>query len=255
MSSAATLAAHGVPPGNSVIVTGGASGIGRQLVLDLLAEGVPVGALDRDEALLAKLREAVPPGARLATQGASVADLSAVTAAFARFEAELGPIWAVVACAGVVRDKTMLKLTEEEWRTVLDVNLTGTFFAFRAGAERMKERKRGRLVAFSSIVGLRGGFGQANYAASKAGILGLVKTAAKELGRYGITVNALAPGFVRTPMTAAYGDVLEEASKQMSPLGKVAEPEDLAAVVRFLLSPAAGHITGVVLRVDGGQAI
>lgn len=243
----------GIPAGRSVVVTGGASGIGKALVAQLLAEGVPVGALDRDEGALAKLRTE-QAGKKLSTAAANVADLPSVEAAFGKFESELGPIWGVVACAGIVRDKTMLKMTEEEWRAVVDVNLTGTFFAFRAGASRMKERG-GRLVAFSSIVGLRGGFGQANYAASKAGVLGLVKTAAKELGRHGITVNAIAPGFVRTPMTAAYGDVLEEASKQMSPLGKVAEPEDIAGAVRFFLSPAGGHITGVVLRVDGGQAI
>jgi NAD(P)-dependent dehydrogenase (short-subunit alcohol dehydrogenase family) len=255
MSPEPYRAPTGVPRGRSVAVTGAASGIGRQLVLDLLGEGVPVGAFDRDEALLGKLREAAPPGAKLLTHAGSVSDLAAVEAGFGRFERELGPLWGVVACAGIVRDKTMLKMTEEEWRVVLDVNLTGTYFAFRAGAARIKEQKGGRLVAFSSIVGLRGGFGQANYAASKAGVLGLVKTAAKELGRHGITVNALAPGYVRTPMTAAYGDVLEEASKQMSPLAKVAEPQDISGVVRFLLSPAAGHITGVVLRVDAGQAI
>lgn len=254
MSPAGPPAGATWPPDRPVFVTGGASGIGRALVQLLRHEGVAVGALDRDEGALRTLAQESGPGT-LATEAVSVADGPAMEAAFDRLTQHLGVPWGVVACAGIVRDRTLLKLTDDEWRSVLEVNLTGTFFAFRAGAARMRERQGGRLVAVSSIVGLRGGFGQANYAASKAGVLGLVKSAARELGKFGITVNAIAPGYVRTPMTAAYGSTLEEASRQMSPLGRVAEPEEVARVLRFLLSPDAGHLTGVVLRVDGGQAL
>lgn len=236
------------------MVTGGASGIGRAVVDLLAAEGVPVGVLDRDEAALQRTGRELGK-ARHLTAAVNVAQLAEVEKAVGRCADELGPIWGLVTCAGIVRDRTLLKLTEEEWRTVLDVNLTGTFFALRAAAARMKDLHGGRIVAISSIVGLRGGFGQANYAASKAGVVGLVMAAARELGRFGITVNAIAPGFVRTPMTAQYGEALEEASKAESPLGTVSDPVDVARSVRHFLAPASAHLTGTVLRVDGGQAI
>ena len=242
------------PPRRSVIVTGGASGIGHAVVRLLRAVGVPVGVLDRDRSALDRLEQETGRG-RVLTASVSVADGRQVEEAVERFARELGAPWGLVTCAGIVRDRTLLKLTDEEWRDVLEVNLTGTFFPLRATARWMKENKGGRIVALSSIVGLRGGFGQANYAASKAGVVGLVMTAARELGRHGITVNAIAPGFVRTPMTAQYGEVLEEASKAESPLGTVSEPEDVARSILQLLAPAAAHITGTVLRVDGGQAI
>lgn len=250
------LARHllGTPAGRPVLVTGGASGIGRAVVASLLADGVPVGALDQDAGALERLAQE-HPGAPLRTAAASVTDGGAVEAAMARLTDGLPPLWGVVTCAGIVRDKTLLKMTDEDWRLVLEVNLTGTFFVFRAAAHRFKAHPGGRLVAISSIVGLRGGFGQTNYAASKAGVIALVKSAARELGRYAVTVNAIAPGFVRTPMTKAYGDTLEEMCKAESPLGTVSEPSDIAASVRYLLSEGAGHITGDVLRVDGGQAI
>ncbi len=243
-----------LPTDRSIVVTGGASGIGLAVTTLLLSEGVPVAVLDRDASALARLRDA-HPGARLLAQEVSVTDAAAVDRAVERAAKELAPLWGVVTCAGIVRDRTILKMTEEDWRAVLDVNLSGTFFALRAGALRMKELGGGRMVAIASIVGLRGGFGQANYAASKAGVVAVVETAAREFGKHGITVNAIAPGFVRTPMTAKYGETLEEACKAESPLGTVCEPEDIARSVRYLLSPEAGHITGVVLRVDGGQAI
>lgn len=243
-----------LPTDRSIVVTGGASGIGLAVTNLLLSEGVPVAVLDRDASALARLRDA-HPGARLLTQEVSVTDAAAVDRAVERAAKELASLWGVVTCAGIVRDRTILKMTEEDWRAVLDVNLSGTFFALRAGALRMKELGGGRMVAIASIVGLRGGFGQANYAASKAGVVAVVETAAREFGKHGITVNAIAPGFVRTPMTAKYGETLEEACKAESPLGTVCEPEDIARSVRYLLSPEAGHITGVVLRVDGGQAI
>ncbi|MDE1820515.1 MAG: SDR family oxidoreductase [Euryarchaeota archaeon] len=245
-----------LPSGRCIIVTGGASGIGLAVTRLLLSEGAAVAVLDRDAAALTHLRQGAD-GAKVLAQEVSVADPPAVDRAVDRATKELGPPWGVVTCAGIVRDKTLLKLTDDDWRSVLDVNLSGTFYAMRAAALRMKEPKGlgGRMVAIASIVGLRGGFGQANYAASKAGVVALVQTAAKELGRFGITVNAIAPGFVRTPMTAQYGETLEEACKAESPMGTVCEPEDIARSVRYLLSPEAGHITGVVLRVDGGQAI
>ncbi len=243
-----------LPPNKAIIVTGGASGIGLAVTQLLLSEGASVAVLDRDEAALGRLAATQTPG-RVHTQSVNVADPKAVESAVDRAAKELGPLWGLVTCAGIVRDKTLLKMSDEDWRAVVDVNLSGTFYALRSAAHRLKDQKEGRIVAIASIVGLRGGFGQANYAASKAGVIGLVETAARELGRFGITVNAIAPGFVRTPMTAAYGETLEEACKAESPMGTVCEPSDIARTVRYLLAPEASHITGVVLRVDGGQAI
>lgn len=244
------------PLSGAIIVTGGASGIGLALSRLLLETGVPVIRFDRDEAALAASRALLPPGAPVTDRSGSVTETKTVEALVRDAAARAEGLRGAACCAGIVRDRTMVKMTDEEWDAVLDVNLKGTFLVFRAVGRALKEAGRpGTLLAVSSIVGLRGGFGQVNYAASKAGLLGLVKSAAKELGPAGIRVNAVAPGYVRTPMTAALGEFLEDASKEQSSLKRVADPDDVARVMAFLLSDAARHVTGTCLPVDAGQVL
>jgi acetoacetyl-CoA reductase/3-oxoacyl-[acyl-carrier protein] reductase len=159
----------------------------------------------------------------------------------------------VVNNAGITDDAVIWKMSAEAWRRVIEVNLTGSFLVLRAAVPAMRRSGWGRIVQIASINGERGKAGQANYAASKAGLIALTKTAARELGPKGITVNAVAPGFIETPMTARLPDEVRRRAVDESALGRTGRPEDVAAVVVFLCSEAAGHITGQVIRVDGGQ--
>lgn len=238
MSGAAGLA------GRTAVVTGGASGIGAALVARLCAAGVKVASID--------VRPA--PGALLSVE-TDVGDPAAVHAAVQRISAELGAPTLAVHCAGITRDGMLWKLDPEDWDAVLRVNLAGAWHLVRAVVPHLRAAGGGSVVLVGSINGARGKIGQSAYAASKAGLVGLAKTAARELGRFGVRVNVVAPGFVVTPMTDALADEFRAKAIAETTLGRVAEPEDIAGAIEFLLSPAARHITGHVLNVDGGQDI
>jgi 3-oxoacyl-[acyl-carrier protein] reductase len=235
-----TAAGH---EGRTALVTGGARGIGRGIAERLARRGAQVEVFDR---------EAGVPGDGLRFHVVDITDGKAVTAAVAALPA---PPLLLVNNAGITRDRSLLKMTDDEWDAVIDVNLTGAFHVLRAVAPGMVAAGFGRIVNVVSINGLRGKFGQANYAASKAGLVGLTKTAARELGPKGVTVNAVAPGMVLTEMALALAAEFRQKALDESVLKQLPEVEDIANAVLFLLSDAARMITGEVLRVDAGQYI
>jgi len=243
--------------GQSVLVTGAGRGIGAAIARELAREGsdvalVDLGAFDEAERLAAELRAL---GRQAVALRADVSDFAAAERAVAAAVRELGRLDSLVCNAGIARDRVSWKMTEAEWDQVIDVNLKGCFAFCRAAAPVFRAQRHGRIVTVASINGLRGKFGQANYAASKAGVVGLTKTLARELGPSGVNVNCVAPGIVRTDMTASLSpDVLEKAVAE-SALGRMGEPEDVASVVAFLLSDRARYVTGEVIKVDGGQYI
>jgi 3-oxoacyl-[acyl-carrier protein] reductase len=229
--------------GRTAVVTGGARGIGRSIAELLRDRGAEVFVFDRD---------AGEPLAGTRYVEVNVADPSSVNAAVASLPESATLL---VNNAGITRDKTLAKMSDEEWSSVLAVNLTGAFNTIRALSARMRAAGHGRIVNVTSINGLRGKFGQANYSASKAGLIGLTKAAARELGAKGITVNAVAPGMVLTEMTLALPAEFREKAQAEAVLQTLAEPRDIANAVAFLLSEAARCITGEVIRVDSGQYI
>ncbi|MBK6938988.1 MAG: SDR family oxidoreductase [Planctomycetes bacterium] len=229
--------------GISVVVTGGASGIGAAVVAAFLARGAKVAVLDiRDSA-----------DARAKSFVVDVTDRSAVDAAIDSAAAAHGGLDVVVSCAGITRDAVLWKISDADWDAVLDVNLKGTFLALRAAVPHLRARHRGAVVLVASINGERGKFGQANYAASKAGVIALGKTAAKELGRFGVRVNVVAPGYIETPMTRHLPPEITQRAAAESALGRIGKSEEVADAILFLCSPLARYVTGQVLRVDGGQ--
>lgn len=243
--------------GKGALVTGGARGIGAAIALALAEEGCDVAVVDRSAKNGAGevARRVEAAGRKALAIEADVRDFAAAEAAVARTVAAFGRLDILVGNAGIVADAMSWKMTEAQWDTVLDVNLKGCFAYARAVAPVLRDRRGGRVVFIASINGLRGKAGQANYAASKAGVVALGKTLARELGHAGVTVNVVAPGMVRTPLTAALpGEVVQRAVDE-SALGRIATPEDIADAVTFLCSERARHVTGAVLRVDGGQNI
>jgi 3-oxoacyl-[acyl-carrier protein] reductase len=170
-------------------------------------------------------------------------------------ESDVGPIAILVCNAGITRDNLIMKLSDDDWREVVDTNLGGAFFTCRSVARPMLKRRAGAIVTMSSVVGVHGNAGQTNYAASKAGLIGLTKALAKELGGRGIRVNAIAPGYIATELTDALPEAAREAILAGTPLGRLGDPADVARAVRFLVSDAAAFVTGDVLAVDGGLGI
>lgn len=229
--------------GRCVVVTGGASGIGAATARLFRDHGASVYVLDR----------APPEDDASRFLEADVTRPEEVGRAIARAQAECGRLDALVCCAGITRDGVLWKLSDEDWSAVLAVNLTGAFHCVRAAAGLMREGGAGSIVLVSSINGERGKFGQSNYSASKAGLIGLAKSAARELGRFGIRVNVVAPGLTDSAMTRDLPDAARAAALAESVLGRAARPEDVAGPILFLCSELARHITGQVLRVDGGQ--
>lgn len=231
--------------GEVALVTGAASGIGRAVLEALLAAGARVHAFDRVPA----------PGGLEAARWHRL-DLRSgpgIEAAAAELLAEEGRLDLLVNNAGVTRDGMSWKLSDEDWDEVLDVNLGAPFRVLRAFAGALRERGRGRVVQVASINGLRGKAGQANYSAAKAGLVALTRTLARELGPRGITVNAVAPGMVETPMSLELPESVRARALAETCSGRLGRPEDVAGVVLFLLSDAAAHVTGSVVTVDGGQ--
>jgi 3-oxoacyl-[acyl-carrier protein] reductase len=223
----------------------------------LALEGCDVAIVDRarDGMALGVTARVEAAGRHALAVEADVRQFAAADAAVREVAAAFGRLDVVVTCAGVTADAVSWKLTEEQWDTVLDVNLKGSFAVARAAAPLLRANQWGRIVLIGSINGRRGRFGQANYAASKAGIVGLGKTLARELGRFGTTVNVVAPGMVATPMTAALPAEALQRAEEEAVLGRIAEPRDIADAVVFLCSDRARHITGTVVPVDGGQDI
>ncbi len=231
--------------GRRAIVTGAARGIGRAIADRLAAFGAEVVAFDLGA-------PAAPARAPHRFANVDVADAAAVRRAVAALG---GPPSLLVNNAGITRDRSIAKMDDDEWSAVLAVNLTGAFNLIRAVAPAMAAQGYGRIVNVTSINGLRGKFGQANYAAAKAGLIGLTKSAAREFGRKGVTVNAVAPGMVMTEMARALPAQILARAEEEAVLPALATPEDIADAVLFLLSDAARAITGEVLRVDAGQYI
>ncbi|MFI5049709.1 MAG: 3-oxoacyl-[acyl-carrier-protein] reductase [Gaiellales bacterium] len=243
--------------GRIALVTGGSRGIGAAICAELAAAGAVVAvnyARNADAAAAVCERIASAGGTAHAVQG-DIGTADGAAALVEHVESEIGPIAALVNNAGITRDDLIMRLSEESWREVIDTNLGGAFFTCRAVARPMMKRRAGAIVNMSSIVGVRGNAGQTNYAASKAGLLGLTKSLAKELGSRGIRVNAIAPGYIATELTDALPEAARDAILGATPLGRLGEPEDVARAVRFLVSDAAAFVTGDVLAVDGGLGI
>lgn len=239
--------------GRTAFVTGSTRGIGRAVAEALLRAGARVAIVGRElaraEAVAAELGEGA------AGVACNVADQAQVEAAVISAEQRLGPVEILVNNAGITRDNLLLRMSEAEWNEVLEANLTGAFHTTKAVLKGMMKRKSGRIINVTSIIGLTGNKGQANYAASKAGLIGFTKSVAKEYGSRGLLVNAVAPGFIDTDMTSALPAEARTAMLGGIVLGRFGRPEDVAGAVLFLASDLAGYITGQVLVVDGGLAI
>ena len=230
----------------TAVVTGAGRGIGRAIV-ERLAGDAWVAGLD--------LAFPDGPGAAQSVRETDVADPAAANAALAGVLDVRGAVDWVVCAAGITRDRVSWKMSDAEWSDVIAANLTGAFNTARAAAPALRRSRAGRLVFISSINGLRGSFGQANYAAAKAGLIGLARSLALELARDGVTVNVVAPGFIDTAMTRQLPDSVRARALARTPLGRTGEAADVAHAVRFLCDDAAGFITGTVLPVDGGQLL
>jgi 3-oxoacyl-[acyl-carrier protein] reductase len=226
----------------TVLVTGGNRGIGFAIAQEFVAQGHRVAVTARSGS--------GPEGSL--TVRADVTDAESVDRAFSEVEAELGPVEVVVANAGITRDTLLLRMSEEEFETVVDTNLTGAFRVVKRASKGMLKARFGRVVLISSVVGLYGSAGQVNYSASKAGLVGMARSLTRELGARGITANVVAPGFIRTDMTDELSDSQQEIYRSSIPAGRFAEPAEVAKAVTWLAGDDAGYISGAVIPVDGG---
>jgi 3-oxoacyl-[acyl-carrier protein] reductase len=239
------------------IVTGASRGIGRAIALELARSGshVVINYNGSEAAATEVLQQIESAGGSASLYRCDVSDFSESEKFIKTVIQTYGRIDILVNNAGITKDGLLMAMSEEDFSKVIDVNLKGTFHCIRHAARQMIRQRSGRIVNLASVVGVCGNAGQANYAASKAGVIGLTKSAAKELASRGITVNAVAPGFIDTDMTRALSDKVREASAAMIPMGQFGTAEDVARTVAFLASDGAGYITGQVLCVDGGMAM
>lgn len=237
----------------TVIVTGASRGIGAAIAARLAAEGYDLALVARNAERLQQVADSLEGEGRRLVHAADVSDGAAAAELVARIGEELDPIYGLINNAGITRDTLLLRMSAEQFREVLEVNLTGSFHLTKAVAQPMMRQKVGRIVNISSVVGLTGNAGQANYAASKAGVIAFTKSVARELGGRNITVNAVAPGFITTDMTADLPEQVRTDMLKSIPLKRFGEGEDIAGAVAFLLSKDASFITGQTLVVDGGM--
>ena len=235
------------------LVTGSTRGIGRAIAETLAGCGAKVAVVGRDASKAQEVAAAISPEAK--GFAADVGDPASITALVENVEKAFGQIDILVNNAGLTRDNILFRIKDDDWDTVLDANLRGAFLAIRATSRGMIKRRWGRIINIASIVGITGNKGQANYAASKAGLIGLTKSVAKELGSRNVLVNAVAPGFIETDMTAAMTPEARAALSGQIPLERLGSPRDIAGVVTFLASEYAAYITGQTLVVDGGMVM
>ena len=239
--------------GQVAIVTGAGRGLGRLIAQVLAGSGARVACVDVQADLLAETVERIrAAGGTAEAFPCDVTDSRQVGEVVNAVVKEWGGLQILVNNAGITRDNVVLRMKDDQFDAVINVNLRGTFLFTRAAAKPMMKGRRGRIINMASVSGIMGNPGQANYSASKAGVIGLTRTVARELAGRNITVNAVAPGFIATEMTAALGEEIREEIKKQTPLGRLGDPQDVADAVLFLASDAAGFITGHVLVVDGG---
>ena len=236
----------------TALVTGASGGIGAAIARALAEQGARVSLSGTREAALEALAREIEGAAVLPC---NLADPEAVNGLVARAEEALGPLDILVSNAGVTRDGLFLRMRDEDWQTVLDINLTAGFRLARAALRGMMRRRNGRIIAVSSVVGVTGNPGQANYAASKAGMIGMTKAVAAEVAGRGVTVNCIAPGFIDTAMTQDLKEKQRDAALERVPAGRFGVPEDVAATAVFLASDEAAYVTGQTLHVNGGMAM
>jgi 3-oxoacyl-[acyl-carrier protein] reductase len=239
------------------LITGSSQGIGRVIALELASQGASIALNDikGQEDNLKKLREELQgKGVKAAYFMADVSKMEEVEIMMEAVKNEFGRLDVLVNNAGICKDRTLAKMSREEWQSVIDIDLTGVFNCTKVALPMIIE-SRGKIVNMSSLVGLRGNFGQTNYAAAKAGIAGFTKALAKEVGRFGVTVNALAPGFIETSLTERLPEEFKNQVKRLTALGRFGKPEEVANLVAFLSSEKAGFITGTIIKIDGGLSI
>ena len=243
--------------GKTAIVTGGSRGIGRAIAVCLAAEGANVAVIYAGNTAAAEetLQAITDKGGNAISIQCDVANEDAVTAMVKQVKEQFGSVDILVNNAGITRDGLLMRMKTADWQAVLDTNLTGTFFCTKAVTKFMMKQRSGAIVNLTSVVGLTGNAGQANYAAAKSGIIGFTKSVAKELASRGIRANAVAPGCIDTDMTAVLSDAVKEEMLKTIPLGRVAQPKEVAKAVLFLVSDCASYITGQVLNVDGGMVM
>ncbi|KIL50437.1 3-ketoacyl-ACP reductase [Jeotgalibacillus alimentarius] len=243
--------------GKTAIVTGASRGIGRSIAIELAKNGanVVVNYSGNEEKAKETAQEVESAGSKALVFKADVSNADDVQAMLKETISEFGSIDILVNNAGITKDNLLMRMKEDEWDQVMDINLKSVFLTTKAAARPMMKQRKGKIINVSSIVGVMGNAGQANYVASKAGVIGLTKTSAKELAARGINVNAVAPGFIETDMTGELAPDIQEAMKQMIPLDRFGKPEDIAKAVVFLASDDADYITGQTIHIDGGMVM
>ncbi len=240
--------------GQNAIVTGASQGLGRSMAIALGVSGARVALVARNAEKLAETQKMiVDAGGQADVMAADVSQKDAIEQIVETVNEEWGKLHILVNNAGITRDNLLPAMSDEQWDDVISVNLRGTFLFTRAAAQRMMRSRYGRIINISSVSGLIGNAGQTNYSASKAGVIGMTRSLAKELGKRKVTVNAVAPGFISSEMTDKLGDTILAEVKKRIPANRIGTPEDVSACVLFLASPAASYVTGQVLTVDGGM--
>lgn len=240
----------------TAVITGATKGLGKQIALELAKDGFEIVINYRTENdSLAQMVEEINKTTKAYTFKADISNFDEAKALIDFAALETGKIDLLVNNAGITNDKLLVRMSEEDFSKVIDINLKGTFNCIRHASRLMMKQKFGRIVNISSVIGLIGNVGQANYAASKAGVIGLTKSAAREMAPYSVTVNAIAPGFIKSDMTDKLTDEIKDNIKSSIPMRKIGEPKDVANLVKFLANDETGYITGQVINVDGGMVM
>ena len=249
------MAGCNILAGKLAVVTGGHQGIGKETAMALAEAGADIALIDVADELEATAEEIRAKGVKASAHVASVTDLDLVTETMGQIQELYGHIDVLVNNAGITRDNLLLRMKEADWDLVLAINLKGVFNCTKAVARFMLKQRSGKIINVASVVGIMGNAGQCNYSASKAGVIGLTKSAAREFASRGVNVNAVAPGFIQTAMTEALTDETRKQLEGQIPLQKLGTAQDVAGVILFLASPASDYVTGEVVRIDGGMAM